>query len=311
MTDHGWSAVLVYPVSVYAGLLVLADFGTGGVAFPLGFFVTLVFGVVTGLGLVRHPWWVAGGRVFLVVAPLFPIGYGWPPGSVPLDFASGVLLGAPFLWLEYAWRDSVGPGVRVVALEAALFFGLLNVATATLGPTGSSSSVGGQYVHSMVQVLAAQSRGIAAVLTGTVPTSMPLESSLDIVFVGLGVLAFAGVFLSWVAPHTALGEPLPWSWARHRPGAVPPTPSDGTFALRAGQRDALATRSLPTPPEAMLVPGLGAIAVTAVIVVLFLALAVGAPTFAVIALVFGSVAAAVALAAVLSRRLTPLGGLSV
>ncbi len=308
MNDRWWAAVLVYPAPLYAGLLTLEHFWAGGLLFPLGFLLALGFGSATGFGLVRRPTWVWGGRLCFVVASMIPLAYGSFATGDALDLACGIAIGAPFLWLEYAWRDSASPGARVLALELALLIGVLGLAT--LGATPTGGSAGAQFLQALDQVLVYQVRGVADVLTGVTPASMPLETTLDVVYAGLGGLGLAGVVLPWASPRTALDEPLPWSWLRHHPVPAPSLRVSEELGLRPGQRDALATRTLPHAPEAMATPGFGAFLVTALLVTGFLALAVIAPSYTLLALVLGTVGAVVAVALVLSRRLTKLGGLA-
>lgn len=310
MSDRWWVAAFVYPAPLYAGLFVLVHFWAGSLGFPIGFALAVGFGSATGFGLVRRPVVVWGGRVFFLLAILVPIAYFSSTSGEVLDFTSGVMLGAPFLWLEYAWRDSAGPGARAIALESTLLAGVLELATLDVTLSSPVASAGGQFLQALGQVVLGQAQGIAALLTGMTPSSMPLETTLDIVFVGLGSLALAGVLVSWAAPRTALDEPLPWSWNRPRPSPAPGAPLDEALALRDGQREALATRTLPQPPPTMLAPGSGSLLVASLCVIGFLAVAVTAPTFAVLALVLGAVAGVAAVAVVLSRRLTPLGGLA-
>ena len=310
MSDRLWTAALVYPAPLYVGLLVLGHFGWGDVAFSLGFFLALGFGSVTGFGLLRRPSWVWVGRLFFVLAGVAPIGYGYPLSGYLFDLACGITLGAPFLWLEYAWHDRSSPATKVIALEAALFFGVLGLATLSVVPSSPGGSAGRQFLNALAHVIAGQLQGLAAVLSGGTATSMPLESTLDVVFVCLGGLALAGVVLSWISPRTALEESLPWSWVGTRASPKPSVPISEELGLRPGQRAALATRTLPTPPSAAWPPGLGSVVVASLLVVGFVSLTVVAPTVALLSLVIGAAVALVAVALVLSRQLTRLGGLS-
>ncbi len=307
MNDRWWVAALVYPAPLYAGLSVLVHFWSGGAAFPLGFLLVIAFGSATGFGLVRHAAWVWAGRAFFALAIFVPALYGGSADASVLDFAGGVLAGVPFLWLEYAWRDTASPGARVLALQSALAVALLELAaiTWTAVPTGAPG--GWQFVWATGASALAQYQGIATLLAGKVVNAIPLESTLDLVFVALGGLALAGVLASWVSPRTSRLEPLPWSWARPRRSAAVRAPSVEELGLRPGQREALASRSAPSPPEGVSAPASGPLLVTALIVIGFLALAIAAPTFAVIVLMLATVGGLVAVGLVLSRRLTPLG----
>lgn len=310
MSDRWWTALLVYPAPLYAGGLVLVHFGFGDIAFPLGFLLAFGFGSATGFGFLRHPTVVWSGRFFFVLAALLPIAYGPFAGSVAIEFAAGVALGSPFLWLEYTWRESASPGARVLALESALLIGVLAVATFGVAPGPNGGAAGWQFLQALGQVVSGQVQGVASVLTGTMPSSMPLESAFDAGFVALGALALAGVLLSWVSPRTALDDPLPWSWVRNRPSLPIGFSASEELGLRPGQRDAIATRTLPHPPEAMLAPGFGPLVLASLLVVGYLVLAVAAPTYALLAGVLSTVGAVTAVALVLARRLTPIGGLA-
>ncbi len=309
MRDRWWAAVLVDPAPLYAGLLALAHFWAGGIAFPLGFLLALVFGSLTGFGVIRRPVWVWTGRLLFVLAGLLPIDFASYVSGGVLDLAAGIILGSPFLWLEYAWRETPLPGTRVVALQSALLYGVLWLATLNAAAPPNGGSGGGQFLHALGQVVWGQVQGIAAVLFGTTPVSMPLETTFDAVYVGLGGLALAAVLLSWVSPRTALDEPLPWSWVRNRPLSAPSLPAPEELGLRAGQNDVLATRTPPEAPEKMLAPGFGPLIAASLVVLGFLLLAATAPTFALLILVVGTVGAVVAVALVLSRRLTTPDGL--
>jgi len=307
VNDRWWVAALVYPAPLYAGLSVLVHFWSGGVAFPLGFLLVIAFGSATGFGLVRHAAWVWAGRAFFALAIVVPALYGGSADASVLDFAGGVLAGVPFLWLEYAWRDTASPGARVLALQSALAVALLELAAITWTSVPTGAPGGWQFVWATGASALAQYQGIAALLAGKVVNAIPLESTLDLVFVALGGLALAGVLASWVSPRTSRLEPLPWSWARPRRSAAVRAPSLEELGLRPGQREALASRSAPSPPEGVSAPASGPLLVSALIVIGFVALAIAAPTFAVIVLVLATVGGLVAVGLVLSRRLTPLG----
>jgi len=307
VNDRWWVAALVYPAPLYAGLSVLVHFWSGGAAFPLGFLLVVAFGSATGFGLVRHAAWVWSGRAFFALAFFVPALYGGAANAVVLDFAGGVLAGLPFLWLEYAWRDTASPGARVVALQSALAVAVLELASITWFPVPTGAPGGWQFIWATGASALAQYQGIVALLAGKVVNAIPLESTLDLYFVVLGGLALAGVLASWASPRTSRLEPLPWSWARPRRSATVRAPTVEELGLRPGQREVLASRSAPSPPEGVSAPSSGPILVTALVVIGFLALAIEAPTFAVIVLVLATVGGLVAVGLALSLRLTPLG----
>ncbi|MGA8711313.1 MAG: hypothetical protein WB786_08850 [Thermoplasmata archaeon] len=307
MSDRLWIAALLYPAPLYAGLLVLAHFAGGGLGLAVGFLLTVGFGTVTGLGLIRFPVWVWLGRLVLVLLVLLALTFELGPGGGGwLDLAAGVVIGSPFLWLEYAWRDASTPAARVVALQSTFVLGLICLAS---GASGTSGSGGWPFFEAFGNVLLLQIQGLAALLGGVIPSGIPLEATLDVTYAALGGVALLGVMLSGISPRTALEEPLPWSWL---PGphsrARAPTAVE-IVGLRPGQRDVLESRTLPLSPSSVLAPGLGSLLVTAALIVGFVALAVAAPSYALLVLVLASVGALVAVALVLARRLTPLGGL--
>ncbi len=307
MNDRWWVAALVYPAPLYAGLSVLVHFWNGGVAFPLGFLLVVAFGSATGFGLVRHAAWVWSGRAIFALAIFLPAFYGASANGAILDLAGGVLAGLPFLWIEYAWRDTASPGARVVALQSALAVSVLELASIMWYPVPTGAPGGWQFIWADGASALAQYQGVAALLAGKVVNAIPMESMLDLYFVVLGGLALAGVLASWVSPRTSRLEPLPWSWARPRRSAGVRAPTVEELGLRPGQREALASRSAPSPPEGVSAPASGPILVTALVVILFLVLAVEAPTFGVLVLVLATVGGLVAVGLALSRRLTPLG----
>jgi hypothetical protein len=307
VSDRLWIAALLYPAPLYAGLLVLAHFAGGDVGLAVGFLLAVGFGTVTGLGLIRFPAWVWLGRLVLVLLILLALTFELGPGGGGwLDLAAGVVIGSPFLWLEYAWRDASTPAARVVALQATFVLGLLCLAS---GASGTSGSGGWPFFEAFGNVLLLQAQGLEALLGGVIPTGIPLEATLDVTYAALGGVALLGVMLSGISPRTALEETLPWSWLPGPHSRVRAPTEAEVVGLRPGQRDVLETRTRPLAPNSVLAPGLGSLLVTAVLIVGFVALAVEAPSYALLVLVLASVGAMFAVGLVLARRLTPLGGL--
>ncbi|MGP8075395.1 MAG: hypothetical protein ACLP8Y_01450 [Thermoplasmata archaeon] len=307
MSDRLWIAALLYPAPLYAGLLVLVHFAGGGVGLAVGFLLAIGFGTVTGLGLIRFLVWVWLGRLVLVLLVLLPLTFELDPGGGEwLDLAAGVVIGSPFLWLEYAWRDASTPAARVVALQSTFVLGLLCLAS---GASGTSASGGWPFFEAFGNVLLLQVQGLAALLGGVIPTGIPLEATLDVTYAALGGVALLGVMLSGISPRTALEEPLPWSWLPGPYSRVSAPTEVEVVGLRPGQRDVLETRTRPLAPNSVLAPGLGSLLVTAALLVGFIALAVAAPSYALLVLTLASVGAMFAVGLVLARRLNPLGGL--
>jgi hypothetical protein len=303
MNERVWFAALVYPAPLYAGLVVLFRLWGGSLPMLIGFLVTLGFGTATAVGLLRRPALVTGGRIVLVVLA-FPVLAGLGIGF-GLDLSAGIVLAAAFLWLEHAWRSSSPPGARVLALQSTFLLGVLSFAAAS-----NSLGAGGRaFFGGLLSAVVGQSEGVAALLVGGSPASMPLEAVLDVPFAALSALAIAGTLMAWLVPQTAHQEPLPWAWARARPveGDVPA--SEAELPLRDGQREALASRTPPTPPDAVLAPGFLPVLFAAAVVVAFIALAVETPSVALGFLALGAGGAVILVGSLLSRRLTALGGL--
>lgn len=310
MTDERpWIAALVYPAPLYAAVLVFAQVGHGDGTILVGFVLALLFGTATAVGLIQRPLLINTGRSALLLLAVLPIAYSGSAGGPGVDLSVGVILGSPFLWIGYTWQRSSSVGARVVALEGTFLVGILCLAAgnATTFPPGSSPS--GQFVAALGSVISGQIRGVAALLTGGTPVSMPLEATLDVAYVALGAVAIVGTLVSGFIPRTALEEPLPWTWTPSR--SVPDL--DDALAeelgLRPGQREALASRTRPSAPTDALPPGFGSVILAAALVMAFVGLAVAVPSVALLTLVVGVVGAVLAVALVLSRRLTAVGGL--
>jgi hypothetical protein len=308
VNDRPWLAALIYPAPLYVSILAVVQWWGGSVPLLVGFALALGFGLLTAVGVVHHPAVVAGGRVLLSFLAVLPIALVTEFGGASVDLAVGVILGAPFVWLEYAWRADASPGTRVLTLELTFLLGVLTIATGSVGAGTTSGSPGEQFVSALANVLSAQVQGIAALITGGVATSMPLGSALNVWYVGLAAVAVAGSLCPVFLPQTGLGEPLPWSWG----ATSTPTDSDDALlaerlALRPGQREALASRTLPAAPSGVTAPGFTSVIIGGVLAAAFVVLAVGAPAITLSVLAFGTVAAVLAVAMVLSRRLAAPG----
>ena len=148
--------------------------------------------------------------------------------------------------------------------------------------------------------------GIAAVLFGTTPCSMPLETTFDAVYVGLGGLALAAVLLSWVSPappSTSRSRGAGTGTVRSRRLASPPRRSWGY----ARARTMCSRPSFPRGPREDAGAGFGPLIAASLVVLGFLLLAATAPTFALLILVVGTVGAVIAVALVLSMGSLPDG----
>jgi hypothetical protein len=310
MSDRWWMAAVFYPGPAYVGVLVLQQFSCDWISVLVGLLLSLGFGLATAFGLVRHPVLLWIGYSLLVAAVGVPIAYAPGSGDVWLGLSVGVLVGAPFLWLDCAWRESFSPAVRILALEAAFVSGILSIATLTTLPSTSSNSPAWQFLYSMGQVLTGQIAGVENLLTGNTPTVVPLEVAFNPLYTALGGVALVALVLSWVSPRTALGEPLPWSWFRSpRPLTPSPTGLEG-LSLRPGQLAALSSRTRSSPPDSVLSPGFGAVLSAGVLVALFIGLAATVPPYALLGIVTASAVALAAVALALSRKLTAQGQLA-
>jgi len=310
MSERVWMAGLFYPAPLCVGVLVLEQYSGGGFTLPLGFLLALGFGSAVGFGLLRHPVWEGLGLVLLTLAVGVPIAYGPAAGEGWLGLSVGVLVGVPFLWLEFAWREDVSPGVRILALQSTFVAGIAFLAAlATPGsPTGDPA--GWQFLNSLGNALANQVQGGADLLSGTAPGTLPLEAAFNPVFVALGGVALVALVLSWISPRTALDEPLPWSWFKFPLSPTLAVPLSDGLELRDGQREALATRTRSSSPGTVLSPGFGSLLVAGLLVGAFLGLASVVPALALLGLAVATAAAMIGVARVLSWRLTPLGGLA-
>ncbi|MGA8664261.1 MAG: hypothetical protein WB809_04235, partial [Thermoplasmata archaeon] len=200
--------------------------------------------------------------------------------------------------------------VRILALQSTLLAGVAFLAARAFPVSPDGNPAAWQFLESLGQAVTNQVGGMAALISGATPGTLPFEEAFDPVAVALGGIALVALVLSWISPRSALGEALPWSWFKFVPSAAPTDGEPAELELRDGQRDALATRTRSTPPETFLSPGFGSLIVAGVGVIVFLALAVVAPAGALLALVVGLAAGLIGIALVLSRRLTPVGGLA-
>lgn len=309
MTERPWTALFLYPAPLYAGLLVLSDFWGGGVGLPIGFAVTAAVGSVTAVGLLRRALWVWVARLattFLVLIPLALVPTG---GGLALDLAAGAFLASPLLWVEYAWKDGVTAGARVVALELVFLVGIVSLATVSVPQASAPGSAGYSFFYAFAQVLVGQLQGVAALLTGGAPTAVPLESALDVVYVALAALALGGCLVSWLVPRSGREEPLPWSWTGPTPTVERSESDENELGLRPGQREALAGRTLPVSPSTILPPGFGAVISAVLLVTAFIVLAVGLPSLTLFILALGVILGLIAVGLVLARPLEPVGRL--
>ena len=310
MSDRLWAAALFYPAPLWVGALVLQQIAGSEASFWLGFLLALGVGSATGFGLLRHPVGVGLAVGSLGVAMVVPILDAPAAGAGWLGVAVGVLLGTPFLWIEFAWRERYSPAVRLLALQSTLLAGVAFLAARGNPVAPNSSPPAGQFLQSLGQAFVQQLAGMVQLVSGAAPGNLPFQSAFDPVTMALGGVALVALVLSWIPPRTALDEPLPWSWFRFIPSAGPGPLETDEVDLRDGQRAAIATRTRPIPPDTVLSPGFGSLLAAGLLVAAWLALVVAAPSLALVALGAAVVAGLTGLAFVLSRRLTPLGGLA-
>ena len=306
MSDRLWVAPLLIPAPLYVGLRFLLGFSGYGAELPIGFALALVFGLATGTGLLQSPVLVWGGRVALLLAVVVPILPTFPAGAGGLDLAAGVMLGLPFLGLEGAWRSASSPGSRLGTVELTLFLGVLYLATVPVISAGGGPLTGLGFFQAISSVIGAQIQGLIATFTGGAATAaLPLATSLDPIFIGLGGLAFLAVMLTSLSPRTALDEPLPWSWSPRPRGRTTSGRAVGPEVLRTGQRDALDTRTLAMTPEAVLPPGFGSLMIAALAIVLVVLGAIYLPIYILFGVALLAVGLIVTVIVLLSRRLAP------
>lgn len=304
-----WVAALVVPAPLYAALLVLERVSPGDPTILVGFALTVLFCTVTAVGLLRHRYWVNAGRTAFLLLVVLPIAYSRIFGPTGVDLSAGVLLGSPLLWIGYTWDPSSSFSARLVALEGSFLVGILCLAANSAATFPPGSSPGEQFVTAVGSVISGQVQGVTALLFGGTPASMPLESVLDVGYVVLGTVAIVGTLAGMLAPQTALAEPLPWSIAPLRSSTEPVNAVDERLALRPGQREALATRTQPRAPGGVISPGFASVIVASFLALGFVVLAASVPSITLLVFVLGVVGAILAVALVLSRRLTSTGGL--
>ncbi len=306
MTDRPWVVVLVAPAPLYVALRFLFGFPGYGIALPLGFLAAVVFGFSAGFGLLRSPALLWTGRILLLLAVALPILPTFPLGATGLDIGAGVMLGAPFVGLEGAWRSEYSPGSRLGTFELTLFLGVLYLAALPVVTSEGGSLSGLTFFRAIGAVISAQIRGLVATFAGGVSsTSLPLATSLDPVFIGLAGLGFLGVLIAALSPRTALDEPLPWGWARGARTAARPDRFVDLDELRAGQREALASRTRARGPPEAVPPGFVSLMITALAIVVMVPAAIYLPRYVLLLLALAIIGLVVGVAALLLRRLTP------
>ena len=72
MSSRTWVLLLLFPAPLYVAGRLLLGFSLGSMWIPLGFAVTVSFGVVAGLGILRASWLVATWLVSLLLAVILP-----------------------------------------------------------------------------------------------------------------------------------------------------------------------------------------------------------------------------------------------
>lgn len=256
MTERAWLVLLMVPAPLYVALRFLLGFSLDSLWIPLGFAVTLSFGLASGLGVVRPGWWAWVGVVALVLAVVVPIAPTFPSRMAGLDLGCGVMLGVPFVGLEGAWRSRYSPAIRFGTLELTVFLGVWYLAALPAVASHGGALSGYEFLKALSGVLVGQAQGLFATFTNGGSTAvLPLRSAVDPVFVGLAAFALLGVVITTLEPHTALDEPLPWAWTIPRRSEWGLGASVRPEELREGQKSALDSRSRPMAPETGVPPG--------------------------------------------------------
>ncbi len=309
MTDRTWLLLLLVPAPLYVAGRFLSALPLDSAAIPLGFGLTFFFGLATAVGLLRFRWLIWAGETALLLAVLVPVLPGFPAGMAGLDLAAGVMLGAPFIGLEGAWRSNHSPASRLGTLELTLALGIWYLAALPAIAAGGGTLSGLEFFNGLAEVLATQAHGLLATFTGGVSAAiLPLGNSLDPVFVGLAAFALLGVMITTLQPRTALDEPLPWGWVTPRRPGVDPGRTVALEELREGQRAALASRSQPIAPEASMSPGVASLVLAGFAIVLLVLAAIYLPMYFLSALTLAVTALVVVMIALFSRRRESPGG---
>ena len=225
-----------------------------------------------------------------LVGVLFAWGMQGSLGSgAAAELSAGLLIGSPLLFFALFDLLAGGFGLAYLALSEGLAQSLVLVAAATAVGTGAGA---GAFVTAYGTTLADQVNGLATIVHGGGVPDLPLSNAGDGVFYALALLAFLGCLLS------AFDRSTPDLFPPEAPAPRPPAPSSRRPELDLGLpppvRDALVDRSPELGEATPLSMAVAPVAVGAAAIVTFLAIAAGAPTWAITALGLGATATFVA-----------------
>lgn len=222
-------------------------------------------------------------------------------GSTASDVALGTLVAVPSVTLVVFAHPDQGPGARIVGLQLAFLVSLVLLA-AVQNLSGSNDSITSTgLVRSFFAVIGLQLEGLAALLAGAVPGSLPLASLNDPVFVSLAGLALLATVVSIVRPVTGRDVELPAvSRAARTSGAEV---NEELSELSPRFRELLAGASPPegAPPGSF--PGVIALGWAAVAAATFVVLVYTVAAWALLDTALGTLAAIAILVTIFSRPL--------
>lgn len=180
-------------------------------------------------------------------------------GAAGAEVSLGFLAAAPLVLLLFATHQERGPGARLAGLQLGLLdtLGLLAAHQffAPSGPSMTASNLVGGYLSTIRD----QFTGLAQLITGGTPSSVPLSAVNDPTFIALAGLALVVTIVAVVRPETGRGASLPTV-----PGApVGRTSTDEGLPEQLSEsfRSVLRERSPSEGPPRGALPGLPAFAV--------------------------------------------------
>ncbi len=275
------SLLLVAPAFVYLLVLLVSGYNGWDGASAAGF---VLIPLLLAVGLI--PLWgslleLLGFALLTVVA--LAAGFSSPGGSWFIDFSAGVLLGSPFLLGSWAWTPGRSSPARLMGLGLALLEGIMLLAALRLITANGEVENASYLFFNYTAANLYQVCGLAGFLNvvpsgGVCPsnlTRLPLRDLVDPVFDLLAGTALLGVLVPVLSPRTARGivgdaESYDEFEASSRVRA--------DLALSPEMMRGLAARTPPRPAPGPAPPGVGALLLSAVIVLLFVGAAVSAPS---------------------------------
>lgn len=297
--------LLVAPVFLYVALVTFL---------PLNGFdwASVVAAALTSLPVLGP---LAGRRAGILTVPAFllfldvaldaVISNGFPTG-VAASVAGGLLLGTPLWFLGVVTLSEREPGISLLAAQIGLAQSTALLAARATLPTGPMGHTPVGFAQAYVGALTGQLDALAQLIRGIAPTSFPLQTVVDPVFLVLAASALLGIVLlelrSLSAERTIreASERVEKPWrpeGRHAPLALP----DQFEAVLKG-------RSAPEVPGRAYLGGLAGVGVATLVAIGFEAFAAEAPAFALVAVAIGAAVTLgllIVLSAVRRDRLEP------